>query len=272
SHQQGASDSPHAAHVGIERHLRRHDRRCHHRRRPGRRGRWRDPGFPRRRVRHHQRGRGLPRHRPDARHVPSAGRPPMNVTLAEYLYLVAVVLFIVGLKRMSSPRTARSGNQLAALGMLLAIVVTLLDQRIVSYVTIVAGLIVGGVVGAVLARRVGMTAMPQLVALFNGLGGGASAPVAVTENPPGAGDGSTGVTAAAAILIGTVTLTGSTVAFAKLQELMSGAPKTYPGQRIGDSLLGLTMLAAAVVLVVTGGDVAWAWTSAGLAAVLGVTR
>src|SRR5690606_26014634 len=80
------------------------------------------------------------------------------------------------------------------------------------------------------------------------------------------------ISAAASILIGTVTLTGSTVAFAKLQELMSGAPKTYPGQRIGDSLLGLTMLAAAVMLVVTGGDVAWAWTSAGLAAVLGVTR
>ncbi|HLU53444.1 MAG TPA: NAD(P)(+) transhydrogenase (Re/Si-specific) subunit beta [Acidimicrobiia bacterium] len=196
----------------------------------------------------------------------------MNVTLAEYLYLVAVVLFIVGLKRMSSPRTARSGNQLAALGMLLAIVVTLLDQRIVSYVTIVAGLIVGGVVGAVLARRVEMTAMPQLVALFNGLGGGASALVALIEIHAGAGDVRTGVTAAASILIGTVTLTGSTVAFAKLQELMSGAPKTYPGQRIGDSLLGLTMLAAAVMLVVTGGDVAWAWTSAGLAAVLGVTR
>ena len=88
----------------------------------------------------------------------------MSPVLGEYLYLVAVVLFIVGLKRMSSPKTARSGNQMAAVGMLIAVVVTLLDQRIVGYTTIVAGLVVGAAVGAVLARRVEMTAMPQLVA------------------------------------------------------------------------------------------------------------
>jgi NAD(P) transhydrogenase subunit beta len=196
----------------------------------------------------------------------------VNPTLGEYLYLVAVVLFIVGLKRMSSPRTARSGNQMAAVGMLIAAVVTLLDQRIVSYVTIIAGLLVGGAAGAIMARRVQMTAMPQLVALFNGLGGGASALVALIEIHMGSSDVRTAVTAAVSILVGTVTLTGSLVAFAKLQELISGAPKTYPGQQFGDSLLGLAILAASVMLVVSGGGVAWAWAAAGLAAVIGITR
>ena len=196
----------------------------------------------------------------------------MSPVLGEYLYLVAVVLFIVGLKRMSSPKTARSGNQMAAVGMLIAVVVTLLDQRIVGYTTIVAGLVVGAAVGAVLARRVEMTAMPQLVALFNGLGGGASALVALIEVHAGAADVRTGVTAAASILIGTVTLTGSLVAFAKLQELVSGAPITYPDQKVGDSLLAVGMVAASVMMIASGGVPAWAWAATAFAAVLGITR
>ena len=196
----------------------------------------------------------------------------MSPVLGEYLYLVAVVLFIVGLKRMSSPKTARSGNQMAAVGMLIAVVVTLLDQRIVGYTTIVAGLVVGAAVGAVLARRVEMTAMSQLVALFNGLGGGASALVALIEVHAGAADVRTGVTAAASILIGTVTLTGSLVAFAKLQELVSGAPITYPGQKVGDSLLAVGMVAASVMMIASGGVPAWAWAATAFAAVLGITR
>jgi NAD(P) transhydrogenase subunit beta len=90
-------------------------------------------------------------------------------------YLVAAVLFIVGIKRLSSPATARSGNSLASIGMLIAIVATLLDREIVEYWLIVIGVAVGTVVGVVSARAVKMTAMPQMVALFNGVGGGAVA-------------------------------------------------------------------------------------------------
>ena len=195
----------------------------------------------------------------------------MNPALAGYLYLLAAALFIVGLRRLSSPATARSGNQLAALGMLVAVVVTLTDREIVSYGVILAGLVVGSGIGAFLARRVEMTAMPQLVAVFNGFGGGASALVALTEAGVVSDTGIV-VTVALSILIGTVTLAGSLVAFAKLQGLAPGSPVTYPGQRMGDPVLVLAALVAASLLVWTGGDAAWAWATAGVAAVLGVTR
>ena len=105
----------------------------------------------------------------------------MNTTLAAFLYLLAAMAFIIGLKRLQSPVTARRGNQLAAFGMLVAIVVTLLVTEIISPWIVVAGLVVGGAVGGFLARTVEMTAMPQLVAAFNGFGGGASALVAAAE-------------------------------------------------------------------------------------------
>ena len=96
-------------------------------------------------------------------------------------YLVCAILFIIGLRRLSSPATARSGNQLAAIGMAFAIVATLFDERVLSYQWIVVGAIIGGVGGAVGARKVKMTAMPQMVALFNGFGGGAAALVALAD-------------------------------------------------------------------------------------------
>ncbi len=196
----------------------------------------------------------------------------MSPDLAGLLYLAAAVLFIVGLKRLSSPATARSGNQLAALGMLIAIVVTLADRSIVSYGTIIAGLVVGGAVGAVLARRVEMTAMPQLVAAFNGFGGGASAVVAAAELlRSGALPVRTDVSIVLSTLIGAVTLSGSFVAFAKLQGLVPGRPVGYPGQKVADGLL------AAALLVLGGWVVAGAgpgiyWLLFTLALVLGVVR
>lgn len=196
----------------------------------------------------------------------------MSPVLAGYLYVIAAALFILGLRRLSSPATARSGNQLAAVGMLVAVVVTMLDRAVVSYGVVIAGLVVGAAIGVFVARRVEMTAMPQLVALLNGLGGGASALVALAEALPGGSPTRTLITVTISILIGVVTLTGSFVAFAKLQGLVSGSPVSYPGQRFGDAVLAVVSLAAAVLFVTSDGNMGWAWTLTALAGVLGVVR
>jgi H+-translocating NAD(P) transhydrogenase subunit beta len=154
----------------------------------------------------------------------------------QVIYLIAASLFIVGLKQMSSPATARQGNLLGSLGMLLAIVSTLLDQHILNYAMIAAALGLGSAIGTVMAYRVEMTAMPQMVGLLNGLGGAASALVALGEfwRVLQAGEPMTATiitTAILGILVGGVTLTGSVAAFAKLQELLPGAPITFPFQQ-----------------------------------------
>ncbi len=197
----------------------------------------------------------------------------MTVTLAGFLYLIAAVLFIVGLKRLSSPATARQGNQIAAVGMLIAIVVTLADREVVGYGTIAAGMIVGGGVGLFLAQRVEMTAMPQLVAAFNGFGGGASALVALAEliRFGEAAETRTLVSIGLSILIGAVTLSGSMVAFAKLQGLVSGKPLVMPGQTMIDILL-TTVSVAAIVVLAMNGSTAVAWGLMAVALTLGVTR
>ncbi|CAN5843476.1 NAD(P)(+) transhydrogenase (Re/Si-specific) subunit beta [soil metagenome] len=196
----------------------------------------------------------------------------MSPTLAGYLYLLATALFIVGLRRLSSPATARSGNQFAAVGMFLAVVVTLADRSIVSFGMIAAGLVVGSAIGVVLARRVQMTAMPQLVALFNGFGGGASALVALVEAGSVNGEARILVTMALSVLIGTVTFSGSLVAFSKLQGLLSGKPLRYRGQAGVDGLLVTAVLAAATGVVVSGGDPILVWVTAAGAALVGVAR
>ena len=101
--------------------------------------------------------------------------------ITHFAYLLAAVFFILGLKLLSSPETARRGNMLGALGMLIAVIVTLTNKGILDYGFIIAGLIIGGLIGAVLARKVQMTAMPQMVGMLNGLGGGASSLVAYSE-------------------------------------------------------------------------------------------
>jgi NAD(P) transhydrogenase subunit beta len=197
----------------------------------------------------------------------------VNATAAGFAYLLAAVLFILGLRRLSSPATARNGNRLAATGMLIAVVVTLLDEQIVTYGIVIAGIVVGAAIGAVLARRVQMTAMPQLVALLNGFGGGASAFVAIGELTHDGTDAPTRtlVTAALSVLIGSITLTGSLVAFGKLQDLITGRPIRLPGQLMVDLVLA-TVGVAAAMLVATTGDLLAAWVLFGVAGVLGITR
>lgn len=165
------------------------------------------------------------------------------------LYLVATSFFIIGIKRLGSAGTARSGNQLAAIGMLLGVAVTLFDQQILRYEWIVAGMVLGGLVGAVLARSVAMTSMPELVALFNGLGGAASALVAwgEWERVGAAGLGPDAlVTIGLSLLIGSITLTGSLMAFGKLNGFITGKPITFPAQNI------LTIVLMAAMLVASG--------------------
>ncbi len=168
--------------------------------------------------------------------------------LVRLLYLAAAVLFIVGLKRLQSPETARSGNRISAVGMLLAVAVTLLDQQILSYGAIAAGLAVGGGLGLWMARRVQMTEMPQMVALLNGFGGGASLLVAAAEYLRAQGSGvapslDVALSTNLSVLIGAVTVTGSGIAWAKLQEVMSGKPILFAGQKPLNATLGLAILA-----------------------------
>jgi H+-translocating NAD(P) transhydrogenase subunit beta len=163
-------------------------------------------------------------------------------------YLVAASLFIIGLKKLGSPATARNGNLVAAVGMLLAVVGTLLDQQVLNYTMILIGIVIGSLIGAVVAYKVAMTDMPQMVGLLNGLGGAASALVAVGEfwRLLTAGETigiSAIVTVILGVLIGGITLTGSFVAFAKLQGLLPGAPITFPFQQ----QFNLALLAAFVV-------------------------
>ncbi len=170
-------------------------------------------------------------------------------------YLVAATLFILGLKQMSSPATARQGNLLGAVGMLIAIVATLLDQQVVNYETIAVGIILGSIIGTVMAQKVEMTAMPQMVGLLNGFGGAASMLVAMGEfwrylYIPESLPVDSNIVVLLGVLIGGITLTGSLVAFAKLQELMTGAPITFPLQQPVNAFLFLGFLAGSGYLLV----------------------
>ena len=162
---------------------------------------------------------------------------------------MASVLFILGIRGLSHPRTARQGNMLAAIGMGIAVVATLLDEEIENYGLIAVGIAIGTVIGAVSARAVKMTAMPQMVALFNGVGGGAVALVALSEYHeliPAPGDIAleTLIPTLLSCVIGAVSFSGSLIAFAKLQELMTGRPIVFPGNQFvnGGLLLGILFL------------------------------
>ena len=192
------------------------------------------------------------------------------------VYLLAAALFILGLKGLSHPRTAVRGNLMGATGMLIAIVVTLFDREIVSFEIIAAGMVVGAVVGIVLATRIAMTSMPQLVALFNGFGGGASVLVAgaALEKAlaPGAADIAVQFTVALSVtaLIGSVTLLGSLVAFGKLQGLVTEQPLLLPGRHILNSLLALASVGLAAWLVVDPSSSLAFWVLVGVASVFGI--
>ena len=191
--------------------------------------------------------------------------------MKELLYLLSAVLFIVGLKRLSSPRTARFGNTLAATGMLLATVVTLVDFDAVSWGTIIAGLVSGAVVGGLLAVRVQMTSMPQLVAAFNGFGGAASALVALSEIDrfDAVFVDETSVTVVLALAVGSITFSGSFVAYSKLQGLVKGKPFTYQGDQAVNAVFAAAIVGVGVWAVLAE-DAAPYWIIAGLASVLGI--
>ncbi len=164
----------------------------------------------------------------------------MSTTLIELPYLVAGVAFIIALKWLSSPKTARTGNRIGAVGMLIAVVATLFHQGILRFEYIIAGMIAGSTIGAVAARKAPMTAMPQMVAVFNGVGGGASMLVAWAEYwilIPGTSALDVPISIAFTVFIGAVTFSGSMMAYAKLQELVSGRPIVYAFQQPGNIAL-----------------------------------
>ena len=184
-------------------------------------------------------------------------------------YVVASGLFIFGLKMLGSPATARKGNMVSAAGMLIAIVVALLDQGIVNYTWIAGGMLVGGLVGVVVARSVAMTSMPEMVALFNGLGGSASLLVGWAALTPDAAS-FTLITIVLSILIGGVTLTGSLIAYGKLSETLGSGQITFSGQQIVNSLVVLGIFGGAVLFVMEPTNAMWLYVVIGLALVFGV--
>jgi proton-translocating NAD(P)+ transhydrogenase subunit beta len=190
----------------------------------------------------------------------------MIQSLIDISYLIAAVLFIYGLKRLQSPATARQGNQLAAVGMLIAVVATLFMHKLLTPAEMIGGFVIGGLIGAFLARRVEMTGMPELVAAFNGFGGIASVGVAGAEIArimmPNAAVGPDGmlfsvtsaVTIALSLLIGMVTFTGSFVAFGKLSGRVSGNPISFPGMRVLTVLMAVGAIAG-IVFMINGASV-----------------
>ena len=197
-------------------------------------------------------------------------------TLIDLIYLFSATTFIVALKGLGSPKHARRGNMIAAFGMLVAIVATFfkyVDGHSLHHVwLILLAMFIGVIIAVPTARFVKMTAMPQLVAIFNGVGGGAAALVSITEfihikstHP------ATYVILEVllGVLIGTVSFAGSAIAFAKLQELMTGRPVTYPGQQLINGVVGLAALALIVTILVTA-STPLLWILLALSFILGI--
>jgi len=212
----------------------------------------------------------------------------MNANLAAIAYIVAGVLFILALRGLSSPESSRRGNRNGMIGMAIAIATTLLTlwgQGALDAVTlglIVVGVAIGGGVGAVIARRVAMTQMPQLVAAFHSLVGMAACLVAVAAiytpaaygivGPDGAVQLRSLIELSVGLAIGAVTFTGSVIAFAKLNGNMSGAPILLPARHLLNIVIGLAIVALVVVLVMSGGSALWAfWGIFGLSLLIGIT-
>src|SRR2546426_3940823 len=255
---EGAVDSAHPADERRERDPRDRDRRRDARSE-------RDPGshrrgsrVPGRRVGHGERGRRLRRDRPDAGDVQTATDPEDRMTIETLIpvaYLIAAVTFILGLKGLSSPTTAVQGNRIAAAGMLIAVIATFFAADVKGGVPLIlAGMAVGGVAGFAGARVVKMTAMPQMVALFNGAGGGAAALVSILEFSRELDSGRMpdfGVTVATllGLVIGAVSFSGSAVAFGKLQGIVSPKAFRYSGQQFVTGGLAAAIVLLALLLV-----------------------
>jgi H+-translocating NAD(P) transhydrogenase subunit beta len=212
----------------------------------------------------------------------------MNANLAAIAYLISGVLFILALRGLSSPTTSQAGNRNGMIGMAIAVATTLLlmwSQGLLDAMTlalIVGGVAVGGTVGAIIARRVAMTSMPQLVAAFHSLVGMAACLVAVAaiHTPEAYGIAEAGgrvhlsslIELSLGLAIGAVTFTGSVIAFAKLNGNMSGAPILLPARHLLNIAIALGIVALIAVLVMSGGTALWAfWGVFALALLIGVT-
>src|ERR671934_375471 len=199
----------------------------------------------------------------------------MGQVATNFAYLATIIAFILALRFLSHPATARRGNWIGAVGMLIAVGITFAQKQIGSVWEILVGMAIGGVFGAVAARRVKMTAMPQMVALFNGVGGGAAALISLAEfhnraPDPGRLHGDISVSIILSALIGSVSFAGSLVAFAKLQELIQGRPIVYAGQKLVNAVL-LGACVAAGIAIVGGAEHGWLlWAMVGGALVFGV--
>ena len=189
----------------------------------------------------------------------------MTPNIAALLYLISGVLFILALRGLSSPETSRKGNYFGILGMLLAIIVTFLSFDILfgGFVFIISTLAIGGFIGTIIAYRISMTAMPQLVAGFHSLVGLAAVLVALSAfyNPEAFGLGTTNSINTASLIemsigasIGAVTFTGSVIAFLKLQGIMSGAPITFKGQHFINLLIGIGIVSLIIYITINQGD------------------
>ncbi|GAB3533880.1 NAD(P)(+) transhydrogenase (Re/Si-specific) subunit beta [Pontibacter brevis] len=191
-------------------------------------------------------------------------------------YLIASVLFIVGIKMLGKTSTARRGNFISAVAMLIAILVTLLDNQVLSFTEIFVTILVGSVIGTVIAQRVEMTSMPEMVAIFNGFGGAASVLVATSEYWRMAHDAGysmevvVGVTIVISVIIGCVTLTGSLVAFGKLKGLINGRAIMFTGQHALNAILFLGALALSVLVVLEPNVELWMMGVLFIALLLGV--
>ena len=161
-------------------------------------------------------------------------------------YVLAAILFIMGIKRLSSPKTAQSGNTIASLGMLVAIIATIISFDLLNFKLIAIGMIIGTIIGATFAIRVQMTQMPQMVAIFNGFGGGASALVAAAEyfTKYDTVELNTFITGTIilSVFIGTLTFSGSLIAFGKLQGFVSGKPVVFRGQQILNAIIAISLI------------------------------
>ena len=187
-------------------------------------------------------------------------------------YVLAAVLFILGIKKLSHPKTARNGNFIAASGMLIAILATLLSYGAIDLQMIFIGMIIGSIIGATFALKVEMTQMPQMVAIFNGFGGSASALVAAAEFLK-TGDATTFTysTIVISIFVGTLTLTGSFIAFGKLQGFISGQPIVFPGQQLINALFALGLLATGFFIVQEPNQMNYFYGVIIISAILGIT-
>ena len=194
----------------------------------------------------------------------------MNYT--NIFYVLASVLFILGIKKLSHPKTARNGNFLSACGMFIAIVSTLIANDDIDLQMIALGMIIGSAIGALFAQKVEMTQMPQMVAIFNGFGGSASAIVAAAEFLNSGSISTFSLTSIMiSIFVGTLTFTGSFIAFGKLQGFISGQPIVFPGQQVLNAILALGLVGFGIYAVTMPSEINYFYGLIILSALIGIT-